>query len=67
MIITQEWLDSIKDEQGVTTGQEYLLNKWICDDDWVGKIIPDHIAKFLKHCKGYRGLPETVKAFKGWT
>jgi hypothetical protein len=66
MQITQEWLQEIQDDQGLTKGQEYLLYKWTKESDWVGKEIPDQVASFLVHCKGYRELPRYVKEFKGW-
>lgn len=66
MIITTGWLSSIMDEQGFTWGQVYLLKKWAGEDLWQGKEIPDQVANFLEHCKGYRRIPDRIKDLKGW-
>ena len=66
MIVTQEWLNEISDEKGLTKGQMYLLKKWCKSDDHVGQEIPDNVGAFLVHCKGYREIPQRVKDFKGW-
>lgn len=66
MQVTQELLDEISDEQGLTRGQVYLLDKWCDSTDHIGKEIPDVIANFLKVCKGYREIPQYIKDFKGW-
>lgn len=66
MKITQEYLNEISDEQGLTKGQVYLLNKWCKGTDHVGKEIPELVGNFLRMCKGYREIPEHVKEFKGW-
>ena len=66
MIITQEWIETLKDEKGMTLGQEMLLNKWV-GVEWEGKEISEQVANFLEHCKGYRCLPARIRAFKGWT
>ena len=67
MEVTREWLDKISDEGGLTNGQQYLLNEWCKGHPFVGKVIPDLVANFLEHCRGYRGIPQSVKDFKGWT
>lgn len=61
MQITQEWLDSITDEKGLTNGQVKLLDIW-CRGSYVGADIPLFVANFLWHCKGYRGMSEELKA-----
>jgi hypothetical protein len=54
MQITREWLDSISDDKGLITGQQALLIEWCKCHPFVGKMIPDHVANFLAHCKGHR-------------
>jgi pyrroloquinoline quinone (PQQ) biosynthesis protein C len=66
MEITREWIEEISDEQGLTKGQQELLLTWCKEHPFVGKQIPDQVANFLKHCKGYREIPAYVKEFKGW-
>ena len=66
MIVTQEWIDKISDEQGLTKGQTYLLNKWCKGEEYIGKEIPDFVGNFLKVCRGYREIPQHIKDFKGW-
>ena len=66
MQVTQELIDDISDEQGLTRGQVYLLTKW-GGSDYLGTEIPDVIGNFLKVCKGYREIPQYIKDFKGWT
>ena len=61
MQITSEWLDSIKDDQGLTKGQEKILDIWQKRQAFVGHgILPDQVAVFVKGCKGYRGMPIEV-------
>lgn len=56
MLITNEWLDSIKDENGLTNGQIKLLAIWERKQNFACYgIIPDFVAQFLEKCKGYRG------------
>jgi hypothetical protein len=64
--ITREWIDQISDEQGLTKGQQNLLGIWCKEHPYVGKLIPDQVARFLEHCRGYREIPQSVKDFKGW-
>lgn len=66
MQITQDWLEEIQDEDGLTKGQEFLLKKWV-GEDLVGKELPDQVANFLMHCRGYREIPQYIMDFKGWT
>ena len=66
MIVTQEWLNEISDEQGLTNGQTYLLNKWCKSSDYIDKELSDLIGNFIKSCRGYRGIPQYIKDFKGW-
>ena len=66
MQITREWLDQISDELGLTKGQQHLLAFWCKEHPYVDKEIPDQVANFLEHCRGYRKIPQTVKDFKGW-
>jgi len=54
MLITEEYLDEIADEQGFTDGQTWVLHHWTKSAVWIGKEIPDQVANFLKHCKGFR-------------
>ena len=66
MIVTQDWLNEISDEKGLTKGQLYLLKKWCKGDDHINKEIPDLVGHFLLMCRGYREIPQHVKDFKGW-
>ena len=66
MHITQDWLNEIADDQGLTKGQVYLLQKWTGGSEYVGAAIPDVVANFLRLCRGYREIPQHVKDFKGW-
>ena len=64
MQITEEWLASIGDEDGLTPGQCKLLAIWKARQAFVGYgYLPDQVAVFLEGCKGYRGLPEHVRLF----
>ena len=66
MQITREWLDLISDDQGLTNGQKKLLAIWCKSEPYVDKLIPDLVAHFLEHCRGYRKMPQHVRDFKGW-
>ena len=66
MQITREWLDQISDHEGLTRGQQKLLTIWCKSEPYVDKLIPDRVAHFLEHCRGYRKMPQHVKDFKGW-
>ena len=66
MQITREWLDLISDDHGLTNGQQKLLTIWCKSEPYVDKLIPDRVAHFLEHCRGYRKMPQHVKDFKGW-
>lgn len=66
MHITQDWLNEIADDQGLTKGQVYLLQKWTGGSEYVGAAIPDVVANFLQFCRGYREIPQHIKDFKGW-
>jgi hypothetical protein len=65
MKITQDFIDSICDDEGLTKGQEYLLARW-GGNDYMDKDIPDLVANFLVCCKGYRQIEQRIKDFKGW-
>lgn len=54
MKITREWIESVSDEKGLTPGQQKVLATWT-NPPIVGATIPDHIARFVEGCKGYRG------------
>jgi hypothetical protein len=66
MQISREWLDLISDDQGLTHGQQKLLTIWCKAAPYVDKLIPDGVAHFLEHCRGYREMPQHVRDFKGW-
>ena len=66
MRITREWLDLISDDHGLTNGQQNLLAIWCKNAPYVDKPIPDQVAHFLEHCRGYRQIPQHVKDFKAW-
>ena len=66
MIVTSEWIEAISDERGLTKGQKYLLDFWCKDHQYVDKDIPDQVANYLVHCRGYREIPQHIKDFKGW-
>lgn len=62
MQITQEWLDSISDEDGLTRGQLKLLEIWKERQAYVGyDMLPDQVAVFLEGCRGYRGMPQSLR------
>jgi len=62
MQITEDWLLSIQDENGLTRGQQMLLDIWKGRQYFVGYgFLPDQVAVFLEGCKGYRKMPEYVK------
>ena len=65
MTITDEWLESIKDSKGLTIGQTHLLNRHTGGAPYTGKDITNQVANFLAHCRGYRAIPENVRAFIG--
>lgn len=64
MEITREWLDSVSDEQGLTKGQQVVLDNLTGGVPYVGKFITDQQANFLMYCKGYRPKPR-VKFERG--
>jgi len=64
MIVTPAWIQSLKDDKGLTKGQIYLLNRWL-GDKWEGEL-DDFVAKTIESCKGYRGIPPRVLHLKGW-
>mgnify|MGYP000550665470 FL=1 len=66
MEITQEWLDFVTGDRGLTKGQVKLLNLHTGGEPYVGKEITNQVANFIFHCRGYRGLPDNVKAYLGW-
>lgn len=66
MIITTEYLQEIQDDKGLTTGQMYLLGKLAGEEPWEGKELTEQQANHLRHCRGYREIPEHVRLFKGW-
>jgi hypothetical protein len=64
MQITEEWLESIKDEQGLTLGQQKLLDIWAKRQHFVGyDMLPDQVAHVIATCKGYRGMSQRLKDF----
>ena len=65
MQITDEWLDSIKDDKGLTRGQQMLLAVWADRLKYVGfGHLPDNVARFIEICKGWRKTPTEVKAMR---
>ena len=68
MVVTDEFIESLKDERGLTKGQLYLLRLWIKRSEqmyFVGHLcIPDQVAHFLSHCKGYRKMPDWLRDWK---
>lgn len=42
------------------------INRTFTGIDYVDKLIPDRVAHFLEHCRGYREMPQHVRDFKGW-
>lgn len=59
MVVTEEWVKSVSDEQGLTKGQKYLLSVWMKQKTLVDyEVIPDQVANYIKHCKGYRSCPQ---------
>lgn len=63
MQITEEWLETIKDSQGLTAGQTLLLNEWRRRLAFVGYgYLPDQVAHFLEKCRGYRGITSEERA-----
>jgi len=66
MQITQEWLESIQDDQGLTNGQKQLLSIWKARLHFVGyDHLPDQVAHVIETCKDYRGMPNNVAGFVG--
>lgn len=67
MQITEEWLASIQDDQGLTPGQQKLLKIWADRQHFVGYgYLPDLVAHFIAGCKGYRGEGvEYLRALRG--
>jgi hypothetical protein len=62
MQITDEWLASISDDHGLTPGQSQLLAIWKARQAFAGYgYLPDQVAVFLAGCKGYRGMPESLR------
>lgn len=62
MEITEEWLESIKDDQGLTNGQTHLLDVWKSRLHFVGYgMLPDIVGKYIESCKGWRGMPLEVR------
>ncbi len=63
MQITEEWLLSVQDEHGLTNGQKQLLDIWEYRQAFVGfGYLPDIVAHVIETCKGYRGMPDHVRA-----
>lgn len=58
MLVTAEWLEQIRDEQGLTRGQTALLERW---DATPGKLIPEDVGHFILQCRGYRGMPQDLR------
>ena len=68
MQITEEWLEGIKDEEGLTRGQLKLLEIW--EKRWnfaCYGFLPNQVAHFIEGCKSYRGEGlERIKQLQGW-
>lgn len=63
MQITDEWMAEIQDEVGLTNGQKQLLAIWKERQGFAGYgYLPNIVAHVIETCKGYRGIPEHVKA-----
>lgn len=56
MLITNEWIESIQDKDGLTGGQVKLLEIWRKKQNFACfEVLPDRVARFIEACKGYRG------------
>ena len=63
MQITPEWMAAIQDEQGLTNGQKQLLAIWKARQAFVGfDYLPDQVAHVIETCRGYRKMPDEVRA-----
>ena len=63
MQITEEWMESIKDEQVLTNGQKQLLSIWAKRLAFAGYgHLPEQVAHVIETCKGYRGMPDHIRA-----
>lgn len=63
MQITDQWLASVQDDAGLTNGQKQLLSIWKARLGLIGfGHLPDQVAHVIETCKGYRGIPDHVKA-----
>lgn len=64
MQITEDWLQSIQDEQGLTRGQRQLLSIWEKRLAFVGYgFLPDQLAHVIETCRGYRGISPELRAW----
>lgn len=62
MQITEEWLESIKDDKGLTNGQKIIMDEWARRLAFVGYgHLPDQAARFLLKCRGYRCMPPEAR------
>jgi hypothetical protein len=68
MMITEEWLEGIKDYRGLTKGQLQIFDIWEKRQHFVGYgYLPNQVARFIEGCKGYRGEGlERIKNLKGF-
>lgn len=65
MQITDGWLESISDADGLTPGQCKLLDLWAEKQAFVGfGYLPDQVAVFLEGCKGYRRIPDGLREWR---
>ena len=66
--ITEEWLQMVSDEQGLTRGQVQLLDIH-AGKPYIGKVLSPFVAHHISKCTGYRGLTaeerQRLAAFKG--
>ena len=65
MQITDEWLESVQDSNGLTRGQQQLLTIWADKLAYVGfGYLPDNVALFIEGCKGWRKTPAEIQAMR---
>lgn len=66
MQITDDWVESVKDDKGLTNGQKQLFAIWEKKQAFVGfGHLPDQVAHTIETCKGYRGIPSHVRELIG--
>lgn len=59
--ITREWLDEVSDENGLTRGQQQLLQIHLGEPPYVGREIDPFVHRFIGKCKGYRGMSKELR------